>query len=185
MEFGGFINNVLAFIVFSIASVTDLFDGRIARKSKTITLFGIFLDPLADKLLISAAFMCFISISMLRIGAWMVIAIIGREFLITGLRSIAAYKNVIIPADKLGKFKTTLQIIVILIIMAILIINEAFIKFKGLTIYDVIGFCDCGSCMAFLLITKMPYWTTLIAIVFTVFSGVNYVWKHRKLLSER
>ena len=106
LELDGF-SKCFALIVFITASITDLLDGRIARRQNTITSLGIFLDPLADKLLISAAFICFVGISYLNVPAWAVIAIISREFLITGLRTIAATENVVIPADKTGKFKTT------------------------------------------------------------------------------
>ncbi|MCA6070936.1 MAG: CDP-diacylglycerol--glycerol-3-phosphate 3-phosphatidyltransferase [Endomicrobium sp.] len=185
MELGGFYNSILALLVFSIAAITDFFDGKIARENKTITSLGIFLDPLADKLLISAAFICFVDIPMLGITAWMVIAIIAREFLITGLRSIAAYKNMIIPADKSGKFKTTSQMIVIITIMVILIVNEAFLKFLrvnpvALKFYD----CDAYATLA-VIMDKIPFWATLCAAILTIVSGVNYVWKYRKLLDEK
>jgi CDP-diacylglycerol--glycerol-3-phosphate 3-phosphatidyltransferase len=185
MELGGFYNSIFALIVFSIASITDFFDGQIARKNKIVTSIGVFLDPLADKLLISAAFICFVEIKMLGISAWMVIAIITREFLITGLRSIAAYNNVIIPADKSGKFKTTSQIITIITIMMILIINEAFLKFVGIT-PDILKSYNYGSYATLAIIMeKTPFWATLVIVVFTVFSGANYIWKYRELLIEK
>ena len=185
MELGGFYNSILAFLIFFIAAITDFFDGKIARENKAVTSLGIFLDPLADKLLISAAFICFVDIPMLGITAWMVIAIIAREFLITGLRSITAYKNIIIPADKSGKFKTTSQIIVIIITMIILIINEAFLKFSGVTL-DALKFYDHGTYATLAVIMeKVPFWSTLYAAVFTIVSGANYMWKYKKLLSEK
>jgi CDP-diacylglycerol--glycerol-3-phosphate 3-phosphatidyltransferase len=169
MSLGGFLNTILALIVFFVASITDFFDGHIARKQKTITSLGIFLDPLADKLLISSAFICFVGRPYLGIAAWMVVAIISREFLITGLRSIAAYKNVIIPADKSGKFKTTLQIVVIITTLIIIIINEAFAKYGGIP-YVIAA------------IERIPYWFTFFAAIFTIFSGANYVFKYKNLL---
>lgn len=175
MELGGFCNSILALLVFSIAAITDFFDGKIARENKTVTSLGIFLDPLADKLLISAAFICFVDIPMLGITAWMVIAIIAREFLITGLRSIAVCKNIIIPADKSGKFKTTSQMIVIITIMVILIVNEAFSKFYDSDVYATLA----------VIMDEIPFWATLYAAILTIVSGVNYVWKYRKLLGEK
>ncbi|MDR1662960.1 MAG: CDP-diacylglycerol--glycerol-3-phosphate 3-phosphatidyltransferase [Endomicrobium sp.] len=183
MSLGGFLNTILALTVFFVASITDFFDGHIARKQKTITSLGIFLDPLADKLLISSAFICFVSIPYLRIAAWMVIVIISREFLITGLRSIAAYKNVIIPADKSGKFKTTLQIVVIITTLAIIIINEVFVKYRGISI-DFFKFYNIGAySYVIVAIEKIPYWFTFFAAIFTIFSGVNYVLKYKNLLT--
>ncbi|MDR3196219.1 MAG: CDP-diacylglycerol--glycerol-3-phosphate 3-phosphatidyltransferase [Endomicrobium sp.] len=185
MELGGFFNTTFALIVFCAASITDFFDGRIARKNKTVTSLGIFLDPLADKLLISSAFICFAGIPYLKIAVWMVIAIISREFLITGLRSIAAYKNVMIPADKSGKFKTTSQIVVIIATLAIVIINEAFAKYAGIPI-DFFKFYNSGAySYAIAVMEKIPYWFTFFAALFTIFSGANYVFKYKNLLSEK
>jgi CDP-diacylglycerol--glycerol-3-phosphate 3-phosphatidyltransferase len=183
MSLGGFLNTILALIVFFVASITDFLDGHIARKRKTITSLGIFLDPLADKLLISSAFIYFVGIPYLRIAAWMVIAIVSREFLIAGLRTIAAYKNVIISAGRSGKFKTTLQIVVIITTLTIIIINEAFSKY-GCVPIDFFKFYNIGI-YYYMIVTveKIPYWFTFFAAVFTVFSGVNYVFKYKNLLT--
>ena len=121
--------NVLALLVFIAASITDYYDGVIARKQNMITTLGIFLDPLADKLLVTSAFILFVGIYTLNIPAWMVICIIAREFIITGLRSIAASKNIIIPASMAGKVKTTSQMIAIITILVILSVNSAIMKF--------------------------------------------------------
>jgi CDP-diacylglycerol--glycerol-3-phosphate 3-phosphatidyltransferase len=185
VELGGFFNTTIALLIFCVASITDFFDGRIARRQKTVTSLGVFLDPLADKLLISSAFICFINITYLGISAWMVIAIISREFLITGLRSIAAYKNVIIPADKSGKFKTTFQIIVIITVLVIVIINEAFKEYLGMPI-ELFRFYSLGLYSPVVIVMeKIPYWFTFCAVMFTIFSGVKYVLKHKDLLSEK
>ena len=173
MELDGLTVNILALLVFIAASLTDLLDGQLARKYNTITPLGIFLDPLADKLLISAAFICFIDIPYLGVPAWMVIAIISREFLITGLRTIAASKNVIIPADKSGKFKTTSQIVVIILVLLILIFNEI-VKVYGISV---------GSSLQNI-IAKTPYWAVLVAAFFTIYSGAHYMLKHRRLLKD-
>jgi CDP-diacylglycerol--glycerol-3-phosphate 3-phosphatidyltransferase len=99
------INRVIALLFFIIASLTDLYDGKIARREGTVTILGTFLDPLADKLLISAAFIAFVQIPEVYVPAWMVILIIGREFLITGLRTLAISKNRVLPAMPAGKSK--------------------------------------------------------------------------------
>jgi CDP-diacylglycerol--glycerol-3-phosphate 3-phosphatidyltransferase len=185
MKLGGFFCTILALVIFCVASITDFFDGHIARKNKTVTLLGIFLDPLADKLLISSAFICFVCISYLKISAWMVIAIISREFLITGLRSIAAYKNVIISADKSGKFKTTLQMVVIITTLIVVIINEAFSKYIGFPI-DFLKLYNNGTYSYVVgIIERIPYWFTFFTAVFTIFSGANYIFKYRNLLDEK
>ncbi len=184
MELDGFWCSIFALVIFCIASITDYLDGEIARKQNTITSLGIFLDPLADKLLISAAFICFVDIPSLNIPAWMVIAIISREFLITGLRSIAATKNVIIPADKAGKFKTTSQIVVIITTIVILIVHEGFFKFYNVT-PDMLLTFDNGSYRTLaLVLQKTPFWATLVATILTIYSGLNYMLKHRALFKE-
>ena len=184
MELHSFWCSIFALAVFSIASFTDFLDGRIARRSNTITSLGIFLDPLADKLLISAAFICFVDIDVLGIPAWMVIAIISREFLITGLRSIAAAKNIIIPADKAGKFKTTSQIVVIILVILILIIQEYFLKYFGISPQLIAVFDNGAYNTLALILQKTPFWATLLATLLTIYSGINYMWKHSGLLKE-
>lgn len=104
-----------ALAVFLIASFTDKLDGYIARKYNMITDFGKFMDPLADKLLVTAAFVLLIQLG--RIEAWIVFVILAREFAVTGLRSLAAAQNVIIAASKYGKIKTVTQIIAIVILI--------------------------------------------------------------------
>ncbi|MDR1522420.1 MAG: CDP-diacylglycerol--glycerol-3-phosphate 3-phosphatidyltransferase [Endomicrobium sp.] len=179
MELGGFIGTTLALFLFTLASITDFFDGKIARRNKTVTSLGIFLDPLADKMLISTSFICFTSIPFLRVPAWMVVAIIAREYLITGLRSIAAYKNIMIPADKTGKFKTTFQIVAILLISVILILNEYFIA-NPTSVYLNKYFLQYAN-----FVNKIPFWITFTVVVFTVTSGLNYMRKYRGLLNEK
>jgi CDP-diacylglycerol--glycerol-3-phosphate 3-phosphatidyltransferase len=184
MVIGGFYSSILALVVFCTASVTDMLDGQIARRNKTVTSLGIFLDPIADKLLISAAFIYFVNIPILGIAEWMVIVIIAREFIITGLRSIAATRNVIIPADKSGKFKTLSQTIVIVITMVISIVQEAFFKFAGLT-SDALKFYDSGPYATLsLIMKKIPFWATFVTVMLTVYSGTNYILKYRRLFSE-
>ena len=108
-------NFLFALIVFIIAALTDLFDGKIARKRHQITDFGKFLDPLADKILTLSAFMCFIEMNL--ISAIPVIIIMAREFAVTSVRLVAATQNEVIAANNLGKVKTVIQIFSIGIII--------------------------------------------------------------------
>ncbi len=131
--------------IFLVAAVTDFFDGWIARRSNKITRLGALLDPIADKLLMSAAF-----ISLVELGlapAWMVVIVIGREFAVTGLRSIAAQQGVTIPASPLGKSKTVSQVIAI----ALLILG------------DQLG--------RFIMMGKLALWAVML---FALVSGVDY-----------
>ncbi len=99
----------LAVTVFIIASITDALDGHIARKYNLITNFGKFMDPLADKLLVCSALICFVELNL--IPSWIVIIIISREFIISGFRLVASDNGVVIAASYWGKFKTTFQIL--------------------------------------------------------------------------
>ncbi len=141
--------------IFLVAAVTDLFDGYLARKYNQVTKLGILLDPIADKLLMSAAF-----ISLVEIGlapAWMIVVIISREFAVSGLRSIAAQQGISIPASPLGKGKTVSQVVAI----SLLILGH-----------------QLGE---FLFISKVALW---IVVVFAIFSAIDYFVKFWKLLMK-
>lgn len=106
----------IALGIFALASITDFFDGFLARKYNLITNFGKFMDPLADKLLVCSALICFVELGQL--PSWIVIVIIAREFIISGFRLIASDNNVVIAASWWGKFKTTFQIIMVILLIA-------------------------------------------------------------------
>ena len=112
---GGNYGNYIALAIFIIASLTDLLDGKIARKRNLVTNFGKFMDPLADKLLVCSALICLVEME--RLAAWMVIVIIAREFIISGFRLIASDNGVVIAASYWGKFKTTFQMIMIILLI--------------------------------------------------------------------
>jgi len=142
----------VAAIIFIIASVTDGVDGYIARTRNQITNFGKFLDPLADKLLISAALVMLVAVG--KVAPWIVIVIISREFAITGMRTVAVAAGLVVAASPLGKIKTVSQIIAIV-----------FLLFSGMT----------GT--AFLLGQIFMY----IALFFTIYSGVDYFYRNRNI----
>lgn len=146
-----------ALIVFIIASATDFLDGHLARKHGLVTDYGKIMDPLADKLLVTSAFVCMVETG--AVPSWMVIVILAREFLITGLRAVAANKGVVIAAAWSGKVKTVTQMIAIIFL---LLENWPF---------SLIGF---------------PFATIMlwIAVIMTVYSGVEYVYKSRELFSD-
>lgn len=116
--FGGIMEYVdyIALGVFIVASLTDLIDGKIARKYNLVTNFGKFMDPLADKLLVSAALIALVEMD--RIPAWIVIVIISREFIISGFRLVAADNHVVIAASYWGKFKTVFQMVMVCLLIA-------------------------------------------------------------------
>ena len=147
----------IAAAIFILAAITDGLDGYIARSRKQVTKFGKLLDPLADKLLISAALISLVEISL--VPAWIAVVIIGREFAVTGLRSIAASEGVIISASKLGKFKTVTQIVAIVAI----ILNDFIVNMIGISF-------NIGDIFLY------------IAVVFTFWSGIDYFAKGWKVL---
>ena len=109
-------DNWIALAVFILASLTDLLDGKIARKYNLVTKFGKFMDPLADKLLVCSAMICLVEMHI--IPAWIVIIIIAREFIISGFRLIASDNGVVIAASYWGKFKTVFQMVMICLMIA-------------------------------------------------------------------
>ncbi|MBR4030425.1 MAG: CDP-diacylglycerol--glycerol-3-phosphate 3-phosphatidyltransferase [Clostridia bacterium] len=144
-------NNIVSAILFVIASLTDFLDGYIARKNNLVTDFGKFADPIADKILVISACVCLVEKGV--IPAWSVLIIIFREFVISGLRMAAASKNVVIPADKLGKLKTLTQMIALILL-----------------ILDVFNFL------------YIPYILYYISIVLTFLSGVMYIVKAKDII---
>ena len=135
---------IVANVLFIVASLTDLLDGKIARKYNLVTNFGKFMDPLADKLLVCSALICLIELGQL--PAWMVIIIISREFIISGFRLVAADNGVVIAASYWGKFKTTFQ-------MAAVILMIFNIPALTLVTNIVVVICGCPDP------TSYPWWT--------------------------
>ena len=154
-DLGGKYGNYIALAIFAVASLTDLLDGKIARKRGLVTNFGKFMDPLADKLLVCSALICLVEMD--RLAAWMVIVIIAREFIISGFRLIASDNGVVIAASYWGKFKTTFQMIMIILLIL-----------------------DLGG--SFTVIETAVTW---IALILTVVSLLDYLWKNRGILLER
>lgn len=112
--FGGY-DKIIAAVIFIVASLTDMLDGKIARKYNLVTNFGKFMDPLADKLLVCSALIALVDLD--KIAAWVVIIIIAREFIISGFRLVASDSGVVIAASYWGKFKTTFQMLMIIFLV--------------------------------------------------------------------
>ena len=154
---GGFvpfpINRYIALVIFVIASLTDMLDGKIARKYNLVTNFGKFADPLADKLLVTAAMVSLCSMG--ELSPWVVIVIVSREFIVTGFRVIAADAGIVIAASWWGKIKTVVQMIMIIVLLP-------------------------GSTAAFMI--TAGFWLQVAAAVLTVISGVDYIAKNTEVL---
>lgn len=153
-DLGGSCGKYYALAIFIIASLTDLLDGKIARKYNLVTNFGKFMDPLADKLLVCSAMICLVELK--RLAAWIVIVIIAREFIISGFRLVASDNGVVIAASYWGKFKTTFQMLMIILLIL-----------------------DLGG--TFAIVETIVIWT---ALILTVVSLVDYLLKNKGVLLE-
>ncbi|SIT67070.1 CDP-diacylglycerol--glycerol-3-phosphate 3-phosphatidyltransferase [Edaphobacillus lindanitolerans] len=151
------VEHLIGGILFIFASLTDWIDGHLARKHNLVTNMGKFLDPLADKLLVSAALIILVEMGVA--PSWIVIVIISREFAVTGLRLILAGGGEVVAANMLGKVKTTAQLIAIVF----LLLNNIFFEAAGIPF---------GMIMLY------------IALVFTVWSGADYFYKNRRVLLD-
>jgi CDP-diacylglycerol--glycerol-3-phosphate 3-phosphatidyltransferase len=163
-------NDTLALIFFCAASFTDFLDGKIARKCNLITNFGVLMDPLADKILTCSAFIAFVESSHLnpnapvKVAAWMVIVIVARELAITGLRLLAASKNVVLAAEKFGKHKTISQMIALIALLVVDASNEWPVGLQNV-------FAPWAPMFA-----KIALWIT---VALTAASGAIYLWRNR------
>ena len=158
---GGAANKWIALIIFCVASLTDMLDGKIARARNLVTNFGKFMDPLADKLLVCSAMICMIPLGKLQ--AWFVIVIIAREFVISGFRLVASDSGVVIAASYWGKFKTNFQMFAIILLM--LNLGENFPAYAG-------GIHIAEQILIY------------IALILTIVSLVDYLAKNIDVLKE-
>ena len=165
-------NDTLALIFFCLAGITDFLDGRIARSRNLITNFGKLMDPLADKVMVCSAFIAFVESTHLnpnapvKVGAWMVVVIVGRELAITGLRLLAASKNIVLAAERYGKHKTISQIVCIIALLVVDACNEWPDSLKNLFVSWTPMFAE------------IMLWIT---VVLTAASGLIYLWRNREI----
>jgi CDP-diacylglycerol--glycerol-3-phosphate 3-phosphatidyltransferase len=168
-------HDTLALFFFCLAGVTDFLDGRIARLRNLITNFGILMDPLADKIMTCSAFIAFVESTHLnrdapvKVGAWMVVIIVARELSITGLRLLAASKNIVLAAERFGKHKTISQIIAIIALLVVDASREWPDPLKNF-------FAPWTPWFAAIML-----WIT---VALTVISGGIYLWRNRNLYLE-
>jgi CDP-diacylglycerol---glycerol-3-phosphate 3-phosphatidyltransferase len=166
------LRNTIALLLFGIASFTDFLDGKIARDRKLITNFGILMDPLADKILTCSAFVAFVESTHLnpaapvKVAAWMVIVIVSRELAITGLRLLAASKNIVLAAEGFGKHKTISQIVAIIALLVVEACREWTPPLRDLFTPWVGTFA------------RAALWLT---VALTAISGIIYLWRNREI----
>ncbi len=166
----GLWGKVIAFAIFIFAALSDFLDGRIAHKRNMVTDFGKLMDPIADKILVIAAFAAFVQMQLIQ--AWMLVIIIFREILITSLRLFALNKGKVLAATKSGKHKTFSQMVVIFVILLFIMSKEVMLEF----------------------FTWNPEWESLfrqgilylmwVIVILTIYSGCSYLWQNRKVISK-
>ena len=166
-------HETMALALFVVASITDYYDGMIARRDKLITNFGILMDPLVDKILVCSAFIAFVGRGWL--PAWMAVIIVARELAVTGLRLLAASRSVVLSAETLGKHKTTMQIVAIISTL----IRGSYMQWGD------------GGKMAFGSLIMDKPWVDLftvvtqwLAVFLTLLSGAQYLWRNRHLYMQ-
>jgi CDP-diacylglycerol--glycerol-3-phosphate 3-phosphatidyltransferase len=157
-----------ALIIFLIAGITDFVDGEVARRYGVITNFGKLMDPLVDKIMMAAAFISLVPLK--AVPAWAATTVVARDFLITGLRLMASAKGLVLPAERLGKQKTSWQIITVIFFLALLAASE--LRFADETSsWWLRARDDAGPILV---------WIT---VALTIYSGLGFTWRHRALIA--
>ena len=157
-----------ALIIFLLAGITDFFDGEIARRYGEVTNFGKLMDPLVDKIMIASAFISLVPLK--AIPAWAATAVVARDFLITGLRLMASAKGQVLPAEQLGKHKTSWQIITVIFFLVLLSAEELKLL-DGERSWWFRAWNQGGPLLV---------WIT---VVLTLYSGLGYAWRHRDVIA--
>jgi CDP-diacylglycerol---glycerol-3-phosphate 3-phosphatidyltransferase len=157
-----------ALIIFLIAGITDFVDGEVARRYGIITNFGKLMDPLVDKIMMAAAFISLVPLK--AVPAWAATTVVARDFLITGLRLMASAKGRVLPAERLGKQKTSWQIITVIFFLALLAASELRFANESST-WWLRARDEAGPILV---------WIT---VGLTVYSGLGFTWRHRELIS--
>ncbi|HWM25971.1 MAG TPA: CDP-diacylglycerol--glycerol-3-phosphate 3-phosphatidyltransferase [Chthoniobacterales bacterium] len=156
-----------ALLIFLLAGVTDYFDGEIARRYGEVTNFGKLMDPLVDKIMMAAAFISLVPLG--AIPAWAATTVVARDFLITGLRLMASARGQILPAERLGKHKTSWQIVTVVFFLVLLAARE--LEYANETGWWFRAWYHGGPLLVW------------IAVAFTVYSGLRYAWRHRDVIA--
>jgi CDP-diacylglycerol--glycerol-3-phosphate 3-phosphatidyltransferase len=157
-----------ALIIFILAGVTDFFDGEIARRYGEVTNFGKLMDPLVDKIMMAAAFISLVPLG--AIPAWAATTVVARDFLITGLRLMASAQGQVLPAERLGKHKTSWQIITVVFFLVLLSARE-------------LAYGEAAGGWWFRAWNQAGPVLVWITVILTVYSGLRYAWKHRDVIA--
>src|SRR6266581_4714570 len=157
-----------AFVIFVIAGLTDFIDGEIARRYGVITNFGKLMDPLVDKIMVAAAFISLVPLK--AVPAWAATTVVARDFLITGLRMMASAKGKVLPAEMLGKQKTSWQVVTVIFFLVMLSLHE--LRYANETsTWWLRAWDEAGPILV---------WIT---VALTIYSALGYAWRHRELIA--
>jgi len=158
----------LALVIFLLAGISDFVDGEIARRYGIVTDFGKLMDPLVDKIMIAAAFISLVPLK--AVPAWAATTVVARDFLITGLRMMASAKGKVLPAETLGKQKTSWQVVTVIFFLVLLSLHE--LRYANETsTWWYRAWHEAGPILV---------WIT---VALTIYSGLGYMWRHRELIS--
>ena len=158
-----------ALVIFIVAGLTDFVDGEIARRYERVTNFGKLMDPLVDKIMMAAAFISLVPLK--AVPAWAATVVVARDFLITGLRMMASAKGQVLPAERLGKQKTSWQVVTVIFFLALLSASELRYANERST-WWYRAWSEAGPVLV---------WIT---VALTIYSGLAYAWRHRELIAE-
>ena len=158
----------LALVIFLLAGISDFVDGEIARRYGIVTDFGKLMDPLVDKILVAAAFISLVPLK--AVPAWAATTVVARDFLITGLRMMASAKGKVLPAEMLGKQKTSWQVVTVIFFLALLSLHE--LRYANETSRWWFRAWDQAG--------PVLVWIT---VALTIYSGLGYAWRHRELIA--
>lgn len=170
------IMNYVALVLFALAAISDFFDGYLARKYDIISNFGKVMDPLADKIMVLSALLCFIQLNV--VPAWMVIVIIGRDFFLSGIRILAAQQGTIIVASKTAKIKTVVEIIAIIAMLILITVSRTLLH------YDIDPGEIGGLASRAYMLKFIPYWLMFVTAMTALVSGLEYFFKNKKVFSS-
>lgn len=166
--------HTLALALFIVAAISDYVDGELARRYSLITDFGKLMDPLIDKIMTAAAFVCLVPLG--AVPAWVAVVVISREFLVTGLRLLAVTKGHILPSERMGKHKTSWQIATVIFFLGLLSGRE-------LSLWADLTLPSGGANAWPAGLWRYGGWLVSgVAVVLTLYSGIGYLWKHRAVI---
>ena len=171
MSFDNVICYLIAYAMFAAAAITDYYDGKIARAQNLVTNFGKLLDPIADKILMVAGFIMLMRVPDLYIPGWTVVAILAREFLITGARSLAASEGVVLPANNYGKAKTAIQMTYVFIVLAAVILLRI-----ALAIPSFQPMFSDNAAFLKATLQHLSLGGIIIVAAYTIYSGIQFTW---------